>query len=68
MGGGGWGVKVVTCGVGSFAEQVINVPAKDSVRLLNSHKLPCLRLCSALMLQTHYQPDHLKWQPRPLAV
>lgn len=22
----------------------------------------------ALMLQTHYQPNHLKWQPRPLAV
>lgn len=37
---------MVTCSVGSFAEQVINVPAKHTARLLNSHKLPCLRLCS----------------------
>lgn len=38
--------KVVMCGVGSFAEQVINVPTKHSVPLLNSHELPCLRLYS----------------------
>lgn len=39
--------KVVMCGVGSFAEQVINVPTKHSVPLLNSHELPCLRLYSS---------------------